>query len=77
MPPVAPDDLAEAENLSRNYKDDNVICRSSYHFFTFDKGKNSLNDKVVVVQEDAEMEFVHKWAALALYLGGADTVSLE
>jgi len=24
---------------------------------------------------DAEMEFVHKWAALALYLGGADTVS--
>lgn len=23
----------------------------------------------------AEMEFVHKWAALALYLGGADTVS--
>jgi hypothetical protein len=24
---------------------------------------------------DAEMEFVHKWTALALYLGGADTVS--
>jgi len=23
---------------------------------------------------DPEMEFVHKWAALALYLGGADTV---
>jgi hypothetical protein len=25
---------------------------------------------------DAEMEFVHKWTALALYLGGADTVSV-
>lgn len=63
---VAPDDLAEAESLSRNYKDDNVICRSSYHFFTFDKGKNSLNDKVVVVQEDAEMEFlsIKKYASL-------------
>jgi hypothetical protein len=24
---------------------------------------------------DTEMEFIHKWAALALYLGGADTVS--
>lgn len=24
---------------------------------------------------DQEMEFVHKWAALSLYLGGADTVS--
>jgi hypothetical protein len=23
---------------------------------------------------DAEMEFIHKWAALSLYLGGADTV---
>jgi hypothetical protein len=63
---VAPDDLAEAERLSKNYKDDNIICRSSYHFFTFDKGKNSLNDKVVVVQEDAEMEFlsIKKYASL-------------
>jgi hypothetical protein len=23
---------------------------------------------------DAELEFIHKWAALSLYLGGADTV---
>src|SRR5215212_8037899 len=55
---VAPDDLAEAEMLSKTYKDEQVVCRSSYHYFTFDKGKNSFNDKVVVVQEDAEMEFL-------------------
>ena len=55
---VAADDLAEAEMLSKNYKDEPVVCRSSYHFFTFDKGKNSFEDKVVVVQQDAEMEFL-------------------
>jgi hypothetical protein len=27
------------------------------------------------VDADAEMEFIHKWVALGLYLGGADTVS--
>jgi hypothetical protein len=63
---VAPDDLTEAEMLSKTYKDDKVVCRSSYHFFTFEKGKNSLDDKVVVVQEDAEMEFLSlkKYASL-------------
>ena len=55
---VASDDLAEAELLARTYKNDGVICRSSYHFFSFDKGKNSFGDKVVVVQEDAELEFL-------------------
>src|SRR5882724_3083333 len=55
---VAPDDLAEAEMLSKSYKDDGVICRSSYHYFTFDKGKNSLGDKVVTVQEEDELEFL-------------------
>lgn len=55
---AAPDDVAEANMLSKKYKDDGVICRSSYHFFTFDKGKNAFDDKVVVVQEDAEMEFL-------------------
>lgn len=55
---VAPDDLAEAEMLAKSYKDDDVVCRSSYHYFTFDKGKNALNDKVVVVEENSEMEFL-------------------
>jgi hypothetical protein len=52
------DDAADADRLAKAYKDDNVICRSSYHYYTFDKGTNSLNDKVVVVQEESEMEFM-------------------
>lgn len=55
---VSPDDQSDAERLARLYKDDNVICRSSRHYFTFDKGTNALKDKVVSVQEDAEMEFL-------------------
>jgi hypothetical protein len=34
-----------------------------------------LSQSIEKIGTDAEMEFVHKWAALALYLGGADTVS--
>jgi hypothetical protein len=55
---VDPKDLAAVEILSKNHKDEPLVCRSSYHYFTFDKGKNSLEDKVVVVQEDAEVEFL-------------------
>jgi hypothetical protein len=55
---VSEDDVAEASMLSKTYKDDGVVCRSSYHLFTFDKGKNSLNDKVVTITEEAEMEFL-------------------
>jgi len=66
MAQAYPDDVAQAEMLSKKYADDNVICLSSYHFFTFDKGKNSLDEKVVVIQEDAETEFLSlkKYAAL-------------
>ncbi|HKO80653.1 MAG TPA: transglutaminase domain-containing protein [Chitinophagaceae bacterium] len=61
-----PDDVAQANMLSKTYKDDNIICLSSYHYFTFDKGKNSLDEKVVTIQEDAETEFISlkKYAAL-------------
>lgn len=62
---VHPDDLTIAETQARLYKDEQVICRSSYHFFTFGKGVNALNDKVVVVQEESEMEFL----ALKKYSG--------
>lgn len=55
---VAADDATEADRLARIYKDDNVICRSSHRVFTFDKGLNALNDKVVTVQEDAVLEFL-------------------
>ena len=55
---VSEDDLAEAQMLSRTYKDDNVICRNSFHSFSFDKGKNSFNDNVVVIEEKAEVDFL-------------------
>jgi hypothetical protein len=34
-----------------------------------------LSQCIESIGTDAEMEFIHKWAALSLYLGGADTVS--
>ncbi|RYF98963.1 MAG: hypothetical protein EOO02_17895, partial [Chitinophagaceae bacterium] len=55
---VSVNDQTEADGWARKYKDDDVLCKSSYHYYTFDKGVNALNDKVVVVQEDAEMEFI-------------------
>ncbi|USP76716.1 hypothetical protein yc1106_03990 [Curvularia clavata] len=32
-----------------------------------------LSQSIAVIGTDAEMEFIHKWTALTLYLGGADT----
>src|SRR5688500_15690913 len=55
---VAPADQGQADTWARKYKDDDVLCRSSYHFFTFDKGVNALNDKVVTILEEAEIEFI-------------------
>lgn len=52
------DDVSTAAYYAKKFKDDDIICISSYQYFTFDKGKNSLDDKVVVVQEDAEYEFM-------------------
>ena len=63
---VNQEDAANAEALSKKYKDDDVICTSSHLSFSFDKGKNALGDKVVVIQEDAELDFLSlkKFAAL-------------
>ena len=52
------DDVSTAEIYARKFKDDGVLCQSSYRYFTFEKGKNSLNDKVVVIEENAEYEFM-------------------
>jgi hypothetical protein len=52
------DDISSAEFYAKKFKDDDIMCMSSYRYFTFDKGKNSLNDKVVEIQEDAEYEFL-------------------
>ena len=52
------DDISSAEMYSKKFKDDDILCTTSYRYFTFDKGKNALNDKVVEIQEDAEYEFL-------------------
>ncbi len=53
-----PADEQTAAEIAKKYKKEDVACLSSYHYFTFDKGKNALGEKVVVIQEDAEMEFI-------------------
>jgi Transglutaminase-like superfamily/Domain of Unknown Function with PDB structure (DUF3857) len=55
---INPDDESNAISYSKKYKDDNLMCMSSYHLYTFDKGKNSLGDKVVEIEENAELEFM-------------------
>jgi hypothetical protein len=52
------EDVSTAEYYAKRFKDDNVLCATSYQYFTFDKGKNTLGDKVVEIQEDAEYEFL-------------------
>ncbi len=47
-----------AVRYSKKYKDDDVMLKSSYQFFTFDKGKNALGDKVVTVEENSEYEYM-------------------
>jgi len=54
----APEDINTAQSYAKKFKEDDILCTSSYRFFTFDKGKNALNDKVVEIQEDAEYEFI-------------------
>lgn len=51
-------DVTTAEFYARKYKDNDIMCTSSYQYFTFDKGKNALNDRVVEVQEESEYEFI-------------------
>lgn len=60
------DPVSDAEYYQRKFKDADVMCIASNRYFTFDKGKNSLNDKVVVIQEDSEYEFLglKKYAGL-------------
>ena len=55
---VNTDDESTASFYSKKYKEDDLMCLTAYHLYTFDKGKNGLGDKVVEIQEDAEMEFI-------------------
>ena len=55
---VKDDDLGLANSFSKKYKDDDIMLKSSYQFFTFDKGKNALGDKVVEIEENSEYEYL-------------------
>jgi Transglutaminase-like superfamily/Domain of Unknown Function with PDB structure (DUF3857) len=55
---VNSDDESTAYAYAKKYPEDNLMCISSYHYYTFDKGKNGLGDKVVEIEENAEMEFI-------------------
>jgi hypothetical protein len=52
------DDEFTAEQLKKKYPDNDVSCLKAYQMYTFDKGKNSLGDRVVVLNEEAELEFI-------------------
>lgn len=51
-------DESLANTYAKKYKDDAVMLKSSYQFFTFGKGKNALGDKVVVIEENSEYEYL-------------------
>jgi hypothetical protein len=55
---VAEADKGLAANFAKKYKDDDVMLKSSYQYFTFGKGKNALGDKVVEIEENSEYEYL-------------------
>jgi transglutaminase-like putative cysteine protease len=61
------DDEYTADQLKKKYPDSDVSCLKAYHLYTFDKGKNALGDKVVVLNEESEVEFIAltKFASIA------------
>jgi hypothetical protein len=52
------DDEYMANQLKKQYPDNDVACLKAYHLYTFDKGKNALGDKVVAITEETEVEFI-------------------
>lgn len=52
----ADEDLANT--YAKKYRDDDIMLKSSYQYFTFDKGKNALGDKVVEIEENSEYEYL-------------------
>lgn len=55
---VKEEDLSMATTFSKKNKEDDVMLKSSYQLYTFDKGKNALGDKVVEIEENAEYEYL-------------------
>ncbi len=46
-----------ATSYAKKFTDDDVLITTSYQYFTFDKGKNALGDKVVEIEEQSEYEY--------------------
>lgn len=55
---VNAEDEATAIQLSKKFKDEDIACFSFYQLYSFDKGLNALNDKVVSVHSESAMEFI-------------------
>ena len=55
---VLADDEQMAIQNAKKYPDDDVLGKTAYHYYSFDKGKNALGDKVVEIQEESEYEFM-------------------
>lgn len=52
------DDIATATLLARKYKKDDIILTNATEVYTFGKGVNGLNDKVVEIEQEAEYDFM-------------------
>ena len=55
---VNTEDEQLAAQYAKTYPDDDVLGKTAYHYYSFDKGKNALGDKVVEIQEESEYEFL-------------------
>ncbi len=55
---ILPDNETMATLTAKKNKNDDVMLKSSYQFYTFDKGKNALGDKVVEIEENSEYEYL-------------------
>ncbi len=49
---------ALANTFAKKNKDDDIMLKTSAQYFTFDKGKNALGDKVVEIEENSEYEYI-------------------
>jgi hypothetical protein len=55
---VNSEDETIAFQYAKKFTEDDVLCARSYNYFTFDKGKNDLGDKVVEITQETEAQFI-------------------
>lgn len=52
------DDVNDAFFYAKKFKTDGVLCSLSKQVFSFGKGKNSLGDKVIAIEEESQYDFL-------------------